>query len=386
MNSKANVDLVSDAWGRPKSIQDYSLFSGLFTYDVPNELWKTEANGIKYLNTSLCPTITSLNGALKVTTGAGTGDYSIVSSRRHPRYQPNRGHLYSSSVIVEDPNVGITDFGLITADNGVFFRVTEGELYCVRRSNGVEVSVIHAKLDTDANGLTNVFLDKGCIYDIQFQWRCVGNYYFYVNQQVVGKMVILNTLDGLSIANPALPVGFKCTNTGNGIPSLLCGCVDVTSEGGTPQSQVLKPVQSMVTANLTNEVVLVVRVNELFKGKYNTRDMAIQRIMADVNKKGDISVWLTRDSSAVTTALPWVNADGGSISMLQPSVSGTVTFTQAKADKLASLPCVPDVPNVYTNPNPKVIEQYLTNGDYLIITVEGSAILANVFVELGAEV
>ncbi len=33
-------DLGNDAWGRQKVVFDYSLFHGIWTYDVPNRIWK----------------------------------------------------------------------------------------------------------------------------------------------------------------------------------------------------------------------------------------------------------------------------------------------------------------------------------------------------------
>ena len=35
----ATNDIGRDAWGRPKMILDYSLFSALWSYSVPNRMW-----------------------------------------------------------------------------------------------------------------------------------------------------------------------------------------------------------------------------------------------------------------------------------------------------------------------------------------------------------
>lgn len=376
--------ILNDAWGRPKTITDYSLFSGLFTYNVPDALWKIKENGTTRLTTGSAVSVGSTGGALRVTTTATNGNYSLVQSKRHPRYQPNRGHLYSSSIIVEDPTVGRTEFGLFTDDNGVFFRVKEGKLFLVRKSGGVEVTGQEAELDTDGNGYTNVFLNKGCIYDIQFQWRGVGNYYFYVNQQLVGTMLVLNTLEELSIENPALPIAFKCTNTGNGLPVLKCGCVDVTSEGGTGQNQQLRPIVSN-SATWSNEVLLAVRVNETFNGKYNTRDLAMLRYVADVDKKCVIESWVTRDTTAITSGT-WVTEGDANISIIKPTTGGTVTFNESKAQLQNVLPCLSGVPNERTNPNPKRIDLFLTNGDILIYKIKGTSVGAQMVLELGEEV
>src|SRR6056297_3572231 len=82
-------DLGFDAWGRTKVINDYTMFHGLWTYDVYKTMWIVKENELEVLGT---PTLAySENGMLVVENGAE------VISRRNPRYQPNRGLLYSTA-------------------------------------------------------------------------------------------------------------------------------------------------------------------------------------------------------------------------------------------------------------------------------------------------
>ena len=43
-------ELGTDAWGRNKVILDYSLFSGMFTFNVPRCKWKEVINGVETLS------------------------------------------------------------------------------------------------------------------------------------------------------------------------------------------------------------------------------------------------------------------------------------------------------------------------------------------------
>ena len=93
-------ELSYDAWGRPKTIQDFSLFSALFTYSVPNRLWEQwNDTGAGYVEqTAIDNTLVkSTKGHLQVS-GNATTDVMLLS-KRHPRYQPNRGFLFIAFVI-----------------------------------------------------------------------------------------------------------------------------------------------------------------------------------------------------------------------------------------------------------------------------------------------
>ena len=88
--------LALDAWGRQKMYQDNSLLHGMFTTSVPVATWKEKFNG-----TEQSPTIaTSVDGKLVIKAGATLNDVTILDTYRNPRYEPNRGHLYSSAMII----------------------------------------------------------------------------------------------------------------------------------------------------------------------------------------------------------------------------------------------------------------------------------------------
>jgi len=122
--SVAKNELGYDAWGRLKVVNDDSLLHGLFTYNVPVRVWYEEINDV------LSPTITnctSVDGALNVLAGGTLSDTTYLRTFRNPRYEPNRGAIYSTSSWITNPNALMTrEWGTFTAESGVFFRLKSG--------------------------------------------------------------------------------------------------------------------------------------------------------------------------------------------------------------------------------------------------------------------
>ena len=164
-----------DAWGRNKTITDRSLLHGMFTYNVPVAVWRETFNGTEQAFTNA----TSVDGALNLVSGATLSDVTNLNTYRHPRYQPNRGYLYSTALIMPDvANNGFRRFGAGTDENGVYFELDNVGLHaCIRTTTtGGGTLVDRQLIDT-----TGIDLSKGNVYDIQFQWRGVGNYKFFIN-------------------------------------------------------------------------------------------------------------------------------------------------------------------------------------------------------------
>ena len=219
--------LTVDAWGHPVGVQLQSVFHGMWTFDIPQSMWIVEEDGSEVVPASVTA-VTSIGGAANLDT---TGFTSCeMRSKRHPRYQPNRGHRYSTALWCPDStNDGVREWGLFTADNGVFFRLkADGKLYAVVKSGGVE-----DENEIDTSSISGFDVEKGNVYDIQFQWRGVGNYKFFINLELVYTYNYLGTRTSLTMENPALPASYKCTNTTADVVMNI-GCVDVTSEGGEP--------------------------------------------------------------------------------------------------------------------------------------------------------
>jgi len=127
-------DLVLNAWGIQKVSLDYSIASSLFTFNIPASKWLFFSDNTLVQNDV---NIVSDNGMMKMTSGVVN---KRLQFRRNPRYQSNRGLLYSSSMILDgfENDVNL-EFGCGTIENRVFFRSRSGVLYACRRwkYNGV---------------------------------------------------------------------------------------------------------------------------------------------------------------------------------------------------------------------------------------------------------
>lgn len=326
-----------DAWGRNKTIADRSILHGMFSFNVPVNIWKETFNGVEQTFTNA----TSVDGALNLVSGATLNDKTNLRTFRNPRYQPNRGYLYSTALIMPNlANNGIRRFGAATNENGVYFELDNtagGTLYaCVRTTtSGGGTTVDKQPIDT-----TGIDLSKGNVYDIQFQWRGVGNYKFYINLELVYEFEYLGTLTNLSMSNPALPAFYECENTGDEV-ELIVGCVDITSEGGDDNG---KQYGSVSVNNQTGEVsisgynqpVIAIRSKLTVGGLINTRDTLALLASAYSDNRSMFRVWYTRDFTAITeNDQSWTDFGDGHLEYIiydVPNVATPMTFDTTKAN------------------------------------------------------
>ena len=327
-------DIGLDAWGRPKTTSDYSILHGMFTFNVPITTWKETINGTEALPTNS----TSVNGKLNMTSGATLNDDTILDTYRNPRYQPNRGHLYSTSVFLPDPeNSGIRRFGFFTEESGTFFELRNDSLFAVVRTT-INAVVENDEHFIDASQI-GIDLSKGNVYDIQMQWRGVGNYKFFINLKEVKKINYLGTRTELTMFNPANPIAFQCINKGDEV-IIQCGCVDVTSEGGDTNGKTYGSIQvenesGQVSVTGFNQPVLVVRNKKIVGGQRNTRDVLALLASAYSDQKSMLRIWSTRDITAITlNDQVWKDYGDGHLEYIvynTPAVTTPMTFDIAKA-------------------------------------------------------
>lgn len=323
-----------DAWGRNKFIQDNSLFHGMFTYNVPITTWYERINGVvqtSFTNTS------SVDGALRIVAGATLNDKTNLRSFRNPRYEPNRGFLYSTAAIIENPSAAMNrSFGVGTTESGTFFRLESGTLKgVVRTTKSLVTSEVTINLDT-----TGIDLSKGNVFDIQYQWRGVGNYVFFINLQEVGRFANLGTLTDLSMFNPAVPVFFESENLGDNA-QMRFGCVDVSSEGGKDNGKTYGSVSidnqsGQVGISGFNVPIIAIRSKLTVNSLINTRDTLALLASAYSDQRSLIRIWATRDFSAITeNDQSWVDYGDGHLEYIQydnPNVVSPMTFDTTKAN------------------------------------------------------
>lgn len=389
-------DMVKDVWGSPKVSVPASLFHGLWTFDISAKMWFM-FHGVTQVYSS---TNIVSDGGQALLTADAANPVVHMESKECPRYQPNRGHLYSDAIIMPDKNNGVVEHGLIMIDsagnieNGVFFRKkTDGLYYACLVSGGVQVK--EELIDT--SDLVGYDIENGNITDIQFQWRSVGNYHFYIgnpesgNQKLVHSFLFLGTLGGASIENPAMPACCRVTR-GTADTIVRWGCADITSENGEKNNR--EEYTSAYTKNFSGAAadfpVIVIKQPLTINGKPNTRTVTLARITLSATKRTYFEVWVTRDPAAFTgPAFKKIN--NGSF-VETDSIDMDATATRATAVNKSLLSFVTFVrveANVRTladNPYRDRIEFPLVRGDYLVVTCADSTAAADAVIEIGEQI
>jgi len=329
--------------------------------------------------------IISENSEGVLRTSAAKGEL-LLESRLAPRYQPNRGHLYSTALWCPNKTAdGLRDWGLGTDYNGVYFRLNaDGKLYAVLRSGFSETK--EELIDTSV--VPDFDVEKGNVYDIQFQWRGVGNYVFYINLIKVHVFANLGTLTALSMENPALPARYRAKRVTQDV-EIHIGCVDITSENGDDDALQPEVAYANISLNGTNKPVIDIYNPLTINGETNTRDIYPTRITLSFDKKAVFKVWRHRDP-ALLTGETFVSLGNGSFVQTDSpdTTAGAVTATAANVAGMELI----DVLNVqangtatWTNTDPRIAFS-LVRGDYLTITVTVSAGLVDAVVSWGEAV
>ena len=348
-NEWGDNKLAIDAWGKPKVILDKSIFHGMFTYNIPKSVWVEHLNGIEL---SAFSKATSLNGKLNLTSGNTLNDEIYLHTFRKPRYEPNRGYLYSTSVFLPSPtSVGIRRWGYFTKESGAFFELTATGLYAVVRTTIDNITTDDRYLlDT-----TEVDLSKGQLYDIQMQWRGVGNYKFFLGQRLLKNILYEGTRTNLTMFNPANPLGFECINLGANVV-IQAGCVDVTSEGGENNGKTYGSVgisnqAGQVPITGFNAPIIAIKSLQTVNNKVNTRDTLALLVSAYADQRALLRIWQTRDMSAITpNNQVWKNFGDGHLQYIEydnPDVTTPMSFNTAKAQLVFG--CRIDMDQTYTS-------------------------------------
>ena len=367
----------TDAWYREKVVNDKSLFHGMFTYNIPADTWYEMIDDVEQ---TAFVSATSADGKLNLVSGA-LNEKRQLRSFRHPRYEPNRGHIYSISAFLPSPSAsGERTFGLFTKEAGAAFRLRDGTLYAVRRTT---IGGTTTDTEVEITLPAGIDLAMGNVFDIQFQWRGVGSFFFYINLQKVASLDLLGTLDELSVFNPALPVAYECINQGDAVTiqggcvdvsseggkengktygsvgtsteagsiayecinqgdavTIQGGCVDVSSEGGKENGKTYGSVGTSTEAGSIavsgfNQPVLVVRNKKLFGSLLNTRDMVALLATVYADQRCVFRVWTTRDETTITlNDQTWQDFRDGHIDYIEydnPNVANPITFDTTKA-------------------------------------------------------
>lgn len=397
--------LVLDAWGRQKVVMDESLDHGMFTFEVPQEYWYEQINDVEQTSFTYA---TSVDGELNLTSNGVLNDKVGLRTFRHPRYQPNRGHLFSGSFFFDNPErAGERTIGVFTKEAGLGFRLRgDGATWALYGVSRTTVGGVTSDTETDLTADLPAGFNpaKGNIYDIQAQMRMVGNFNFCVGAQESGVVECiktvknLNMLDKLSVFNPAMPMAFECINQGADV-TIRCGCVDLSSEGGSRPKAFYGSISidnqaGEVAISGFNVPVLAVRVTKLApNGRLNTRDVIALVATAYADQRAFFRVWATRDETALTlNDQSWRPFRDGQIEFIQydnPDVTTPMTFDTAKAELIFGARVNQDETYESSALFQDRSDVYQTAGDIFIFTMHretGLAANVGVTYEIGEEI
>lgn len=371
-------ELNRDAWGRGKVIIDHSIFHGMFTFEVPDSMWIEEVDKVEQLANI---NFTSVSGAL-LCTGIN-GQVNALFSKRNPRYQPNRGYLYSSSMMIDTAANPVDHlFGAATETSGLFFKVNANVLYAVVRTTRAGITFDDERIiDWDGD------LTKGNVFDIQAQWRGVGNIKFFINLELVYTYNNLGTLNELSINNPAMPIAFSI----NGEGSMRCGCVDITSEGGAKDTRQFgfTGTDEISLSNVETPVIVLQMerfINYEGLDVRNTQDIALRRLSAFADDNTIFKVYYTRNANKFI-GTTFNSVDSGGVGQLV-AINGDIVIDNLLGMTLFEITRVPANGSVdVENPDELYGDLYLTAGDFIVVTLKAkNATLGGASLDWGTEI
>ena len=374
-----DTDLNSTAWGIQKTAQDLSLFHGIWTYNIPQKIWHIYENSTMIANNDLSTKCVSNLGQMEMTSWTTIWDTTEMVSRRHPRYQPNRGHYFATAWYFPNPSaIWIRKIWFKSNWNWVYFKLEDWILYWVMENSVGLTKTVEIDLPAGTD------LSAWNLLDIQYHWRGVWNYYFYFNLKLAGTITNLGGWTQVSIANPAMSVYYSCENTDGTEVELHYWCVDVTSEWG--KKDWLAPVTCAnelttidpqgVAVSIVNQPLIIMRIKETLYWLPNTRDSIIKRISCASDQKSVMKTWFTRD----ITAFWWVNFIDANFkdAVLWSSVeyidwvwslATELTFDITKAQKIIGMRVKAD-DTLMLNTASDVIDVFIEQWDYIVMTWE----------------
>lgn len=294
-----------DVWGRQIAVAPFRLAQLIWTYGVDDRVRTTETGD---------GTVTSEDGSLTLRVETDE-DVAAIRSKRHPAYQANRGHVFSTATQGIDTDAATrVRIGMATPRYGVFFEIINGIAYAVLRNTTGNTpptsedwtpgggTTVDERQDLTAAlaeaGLDDLTVNR--LWDIRYQWRGSGNVEFYVDQVLVHTFERLGVESSLSLAVPGLPVllSLEATGTPGAEREVKFGCVDVSSEGGTaPETRPVVLTREAGAAGISSESAwLAVKPAPNVGGLANTRDLWPARFTGVADNETIVRIYRTTDA------------------------------------------------------------------------------------------
>ena len=238
----------TDAFGRVRVSQPYTLFDSQNRYAIDNQFDTSTATGG---STTYLPNEASVR--MDVTTSSGSE--VVRQSYRCMPYQPGKGLLCLATFVMNSPKTGLRQrAGYFGTQNGVFIQQADSTVSFVLRSY-ISGSVSDArtvnqadwngdKLDGTGDSGYTLDLTKAQILWMDFEWLGVGSVRcgFIIDGEYIVCHTFENANDITSVymTTAVLPVRYEITNTAAtaSASSMKQICSSVVSEGGYEQTSI----------------------------------------------------------------------------------------------------------------------------------------------------
>lgn len=237
-----NLNAASDAFGRVRMSEPYTLFDNNFRFSDNAEKWNTKVTGTG------AATHNANEGLMDLTVGNTNGDEIIRQTDRTFSYQPGKSLLIMNSFAMSTLKTNLRQrVGYFTKDNGFFVEADGTDVYLVKRSaiSGSPVDTKVAQADwnvdkLDGTGASEITIDvtKSQIMWMDVEWLGVGSVRmgFVINGQFILAHVFhhANAIDATYMTTASLSCRAEVTNTGATSDSTTFKqiCATVISEGG----------------------------------------------------------------------------------------------------------------------------------------------------------
>jgi hypothetical protein len=260
-----NLNAASDAFGRLRTSQPFTLFDSSFRYADSERRWNTAVSG------SATYTFNADQGLMDLDVTDADGDEIVRQTDRVFAYQPGKSLLVMNTFTMNEAKANLRQrVGYFTKDNGIYVEQDGTTTYLVKRS-AVSGSVVNTRIaqgnwnvdKLNGTGPSGETLDmsKSQILWTDFEWLGVGSVRmgFVINGQFICCHIFhhANEITGTYITTASLSCRYEITNTGatSGASQLKQICSTVLSEGGYNQIGLTRSATNPITGkNLTNGI------------------------------------------------------------------------------------------------------------------------------------
>jgi len=233
-----------DAFGRLRVAQPITLFESSHIFEENRE-WSSNI-----VNTSGNVTVAhnANSSTMELTIGTSSGDTIIRETKRVFPYQPGKGLLQLSTVVMDEPKANLRQrAGMFTTENGIYVEQDGLDINMVLRSYStgslVETRVAQADWSgdpLDGTGPSGITLDlsKIQIFWSDVEWLGAGTarcgFIIDGSYITVHKFHHANEISQTYMTTATLPLRYEIVNTGVTDSDSVMGqiCSTVISEGG----------------------------------------------------------------------------------------------------------------------------------------------------------